>query len=177
VRTLIATDIAARGIDVTGITHVINYDLPNIPESYVHRIGRTGRAGAAGVAVSFCDREEAPFLRGIEKLIRMSIPVSDASLAGRLGRGAGRPCGCAGTRPQIGAASAAPPSRAPDGQADHRQAAGRRQAGRRTSRRRGPFRRRRRSPAIRDALPAAQESERMSEPSASTIRWIDWRMC
>jgi ATP-dependent RNA helicase RhlE len=80
VKTLVATDIAARGIDVTGITHVINYDLPNIAESYVHRIGRTGRAGAAGVAVSFCDREEAPFLRGIEKLIRMSIPVSDASL-------------------------------------------------------------------------------------------------
>jgi ATP-dependent RNA helicase RhlE len=81
VKTLVATDIAARGIDVTGITHVINYDLPNIAESYVHRIGRTGRAGAAGVAVSFCDGgEEAPFLRGIEKLIRMSIPVSDASL-------------------------------------------------------------------------------------------------
>jgi ATP-dependent RNA helicase RhlE len=80
VRTLVATDIAARGIDVTGITHVINYDLPNIPESYVHRIGRTARAGAGGVAVSFCDGEEAPFLRGIEKLIRMSIPVSDASL-------------------------------------------------------------------------------------------------
>jgi ATP-dependent RNA helicase RhlE len=81
VKTLVATDIAARGIDVTGITHVINYDLPNIPESYVHRIGRTGRAGAAGVAVSFCDGgEEAPFLRDIEKLIRMSIPVSDASL-------------------------------------------------------------------------------------------------
>ena len=80
VRTLVATDIAARGIDVTGITHVINYDLPNIPESYVHRIGRTARAGAGGVAVSFCDREEAPFLRDIEKLIRMSIPVSDASL-------------------------------------------------------------------------------------------------
>ena len=80
VRTLVATDIAARGIDVTGITHVINYDLPNIPESYVHRIGRTARAGAGGVAVSFCDGEEAPFLRDIEKLIRMSIPVSDASL-------------------------------------------------------------------------------------------------
>jgi superfamily II DNA/RNA helicase len=80
VRTLVATDIAARGIDVTGITHVINYDLPNIPESYVHRIGRTARAGAGGVAVSFCDGEEAPFLRDIEKLIRMSIPVSDTSL-------------------------------------------------------------------------------------------------
>jgi superfamily II DNA/RNA helicase len=80
VRTLVATDIAARGIDVTGITHVINYDLPNIPESYVHRIGRTARAGADGVAISFCDGEERPFLRDIEKLIRMSIPVSDASL-------------------------------------------------------------------------------------------------
>jgi superfamily II DNA/RNA helicase len=77
VRTLIATDIAARGIDVTGISHVFNYDLPNIPESYVHRIGRTARAGAEGVAISFCDAEERPFLRDIEKLIRMVIPASD----------------------------------------------------------------------------------------------------
>jgi ATP-dependent RNA helicase RhlE len=77
VRTLVATDIAARGIDVDGISHVINYDLPNIPESYVHRIGRTARAGAEGVAISFCDGEEAAFLRGIEKLIRMSIPATD----------------------------------------------------------------------------------------------------
>ena len=77
VRTLIATDIAARGIDVDGVTHVINYDLPNIPESYVHRIGRTARAGAAGVAISFCDYDEAPFLRDIERLIRMAIPATD----------------------------------------------------------------------------------------------------
>jgi ATP-dependent RNA helicase RhlE len=76
-RTLIATDIAARGIDVEGISHVVNYDLPNIPESYVHRIGRTARAGAEGVAISFCDAEERAFLRDIEKLIRMSIPASD----------------------------------------------------------------------------------------------------
>jgi ATP-dependent RNA helicase RhlE len=76
-RTLIATDIAARGIDVEGISHVVNYDLPNIPESYVHRIGRTARAGADGVAISFCDPEEAAFLRDIEKLIRMSIPATD----------------------------------------------------------------------------------------------------
>ena len=76
-RTLIATDIAARGIDVDGISHVVNYDLPNIPESYVHRIGRTARAGADGVAISFCDYEEAPFLRDIERLIRMSIPATD----------------------------------------------------------------------------------------------------
>ena len=77
VRTLVATDIAARGIDVDGISHVINYDLPNIPESYVHRIGRTARAGADGVAISFCSRDEAPFLRDIERTIRISIPSED----------------------------------------------------------------------------------------------------
>jgi superfamily II DNA/RNA helicase len=76
-RTLIATDIAARGIDVDGVSHVINYDLPNVPESYVHRIGRTARAGAEGVAISFCDHEERGYLRDIERLIRMSIPATD----------------------------------------------------------------------------------------------------
>ncbi len=76
-RILIATDIAARGIDVDGVSHVVNYDLPNIPESYVHRIGRTARAGADGIAISFCDHEEAPFLRDIERMIRMSIPSTD----------------------------------------------------------------------------------------------------
>ena len=76
-RTLIATDIAARGIDVDGVSHVINYDLPNIPESYVHRIGRTARAGAEGVAISFCDHEERGYLRDIERMIRMSIPATD----------------------------------------------------------------------------------------------------
>jgi superfamily II DNA/RNA helicase len=77
VRTLVATDIAARGIDVDGISHVVNFDLPNIPETYVHRIGRTARAGADGIAISLCDGEEAGFLRDIEKLIRMSIPSTD----------------------------------------------------------------------------------------------------
>jgi ATP-dependent RNA helicase RhlE len=76
-RTLIATDIAARGIDVDGVSHVINYDLPNVAESYVHRIGRTARAGAEGVAISFCDHEERAYLRDIERLIRMSIPATD----------------------------------------------------------------------------------------------------
>jgi superfamily II DNA/RNA helicase len=76
-RTLIATDIAARGIDVDGVSHVVNYDLPNIPESYVHRIGRTARAGADGVAISFCDHEERAYLRDIERLIRMTIPATD----------------------------------------------------------------------------------------------------
>src|SRR6202043_2255281 len=77
VRTLVATDIAARGIDVDGISHVVNYDLPNVPETYVHRIGRTARAGATGIAISLCDGEEVAFLRDIEKLIRISIPMSD----------------------------------------------------------------------------------------------------
>jgi len=79
VRTLVATDIAARGIDVEGISHVINFDLPNIPESYVHRIGRTARAGADGIAISLCSHDELPFLRDIEKLIRMAIPATGQS--------------------------------------------------------------------------------------------------
>jgi ATP-dependent RNA helicase RhlE len=80
---LVATDIAARGIDVDGISHVINFDLPNVPETYVHRIGRTARAGAEGVAISLCDGEEMAYVRDIEKLIRMSIPASDRRTQGR----------------------------------------------------------------------------------------------
>ena len=75
IRALVATDIAARGIDVEGVTHVINFELPNEPESYVHRIGRTARAGADGIAISFCDHEERGYLRDIEKTIRQSLPV------------------------------------------------------------------------------------------------------
>ncbi len=75
IRILVATDIAARGIDVEDLTHVINFELPNIPETYVHRIGRTGRAGASGIALSFCDAEEKAFLRDINKLIAQTIPV------------------------------------------------------------------------------------------------------
>ena len=74
-RVLVATDIAARGIDIDDLAYVVNYDLPNIPETYVHRIGRTGRAGASGLAVSFCDREERAFLRDIERLIGKKVPV------------------------------------------------------------------------------------------------------
>ena len=72
---LVATDVAARGIDIDGITHVINFDLPNMPESYVHRIGRTARAGKSGVAISFCDTSERGYLKDIEKLIGNRLPV------------------------------------------------------------------------------------------------------
>ncbi len=75
-RVLVATDVAARGIDVTGITHVINFDMPNVPESYVHRIGRTARAGATGIAVSFCDDSEVAHLRSIEKLTGNRLTVA-----------------------------------------------------------------------------------------------------
>ena len=74
-RVLVATDIAARGIDIDDLSHVLNYELPNVPETYVHRIGRTGRAGASGVAISFCDSSELPFLKDIQKLIRKTIAV------------------------------------------------------------------------------------------------------
>jgi ATP-dependent RNA helicase RhlE len=77
IRVLVATDIAARGIDVDHLELVINYELPNIPETYVHRIGRTGRAGAAGTAYSFCDAEERLFLRDIQKTIKLQIPVME----------------------------------------------------------------------------------------------------
>ena len=75
IRALVATDIAARGIDINELSHVFNFDLPEVPETYVHRIGRTGRAGAEGVAISFCSPEEKEYLAGIEKLNRKKIPV------------------------------------------------------------------------------------------------------
>ncbi|HEX8333891.1 MAG TPA: helicase-related protein, partial [Segetibacter sp.] len=75
VRVLVATDIAARGIDIDSLSHVINFDLPNVPENYVHRIGRTGRAGANGIALSFVDAEERAYLKDITKLISQNIPV------------------------------------------------------------------------------------------------------
>jgi ATP-dependent RNA helicase RhlE len=117
VRVLVATDIAARGIDVDGITHVINLDVPNEPESYVHRIGRTARAGAAGVALSFCDGEERSYLRAIERLTGRRLDVvSDHPFAG----GAARPpapssdASSAGSEraPQIGGPR---PERVPEG--------------------------------------------------------------
>ncbi len=77
VRLLVATDLASRGLDVEGVSHVFNYDLPNEPESYVHRIGRTARAGKSGTAISFCDQTEGDYLRDIEKLIGMKVPVDN----------------------------------------------------------------------------------------------------
>jgi superfamily II DNA/RNA helicase len=83
IRTLVATDIAARGIDVDGISHVVNFDIPNIPETYVHRIGRTARAGADGVAISLiAGAEEMGYLRDIEKLIRIALPREDRRTPG-----------------------------------------------------------------------------------------------
>jgi len=78
-RVLVATDIAARGIDIEEVTHVINYELPNVPETYVHRIGRTARAGKSGIAISLCDAQERLYLRDIERLIRQRIPTLDAT--------------------------------------------------------------------------------------------------
>jgi ATP-dependent RNA helicase RhlE len=75
IKVLVATDIAARGIDVEELSMVVNYDLPNVPETYVHRIGRTGRASASGIALSFCSTEEKSDLRDIQKLIGQTIPV------------------------------------------------------------------------------------------------------
>jgi ATP-dependent RNA helicase RhlE len=80
VKALIATDIAARGIDVDAVSHVFNYELPNVPEAYVHRIGRTARAGAEGIAITLCDRAELGLLRDIEKLTRLTLPSEDLRL-------------------------------------------------------------------------------------------------
>jgi ATP-dependent RNA helicase RhlE len=77
IKVLVATDIAARGIDIDELTHVINYELPNVPETYVHRIGRTGRAGALGTALSFCDHEERAYLKDIQKVTKIVIPVDN----------------------------------------------------------------------------------------------------
>jgi ATP-dependent RNA helicase RhlE len=140
VRTLIATDIAARGLDVEGISHVVNYDLPNIPESYVHRIGRTARAGADGVAISFCDSEERAFLRDIEKLIRMAIPATHH------GRAQHVPA-ARHTQRANGAAAAPPPSHRHENRKRQQQARGDQKPARRAN---GHQHRSERSPTASD---------------------------
>lgn len=95
VKVLVATDIAARGIDVKGLSHVVNFELPNIPESYVHRVGRTGRAGCTGVAIALCASEEQPYLRDIEKLTKIRLKVLRASIQGA-GPAGGREAALAG---------------------------------------------------------------------------------
>jgi ATP-dependent RNA helicase RhlE len=103
-RVLVATDIASRGIDIDDVTHVINYELPNVPESYIHRIGRTARAGAAGVAISFCDASERSHLRSIERLIKRSLivvgegPTGPDQSSAESRNGSGRRSGSGGRR-------------------------------------------------------------------------------
>ena len=100
IQVLVATDIMARGIDVEGISHVINYELPNDAESYVHRVGRTARAGAAGVALSFCDASEILMLRGIEKLIQHKLPsMEDHAFHSTIAASLYQPRESASTRP------------------------------------------------------------------------------
>jgi ATP-dependent RNA helicase RhlE len=147
VRVLVATDVVARGIDVEGISHVVNYDIPNEPESYVHRIGRTGRAGATGRAVSFCDETERSYLRDIERLTRkpmqvvqqlpefgaplpaLALPASNAARAGNSGGrgsdGAGRGGQGAGRSAQGAGRSAQGAGRSAQGAAPGGQSAGR----------------------------------------------------
>jgi ATP-dependent RNA helicase RhlE len=114
-RVLVATDIAARGIDVEGVSHVINFELPNVPESYVHRIGRTARAGADGIAISFCNDEERAYLRDIEKLTRIKLTVQP--LPAGLEAGALAPAGATSR-------ADAKPSQAPRRAHQHRAASG-----------------------------------------------------
>jgi ATP-dependent RNA helicase RhlE len=114
---LVATDIASRGLDIDEVSHVINYDVPNLPETYVHRIGRTGRAGASGEAVSFCDQTEKELLRDIERLIRKRIPVG--SDCPQLPPSGGRPPE-EGKRPQRQVASPVQRQRTPRAGSSHR---------------------------------------------------------
>jgi ATP-dependent RNA helicase RhlE len=114
-RVLVATDVAARGLDVDDISHVFNFDLPMEPEAYIHRIGRTGRAGATGIALSFCDREERGLLKDIEKLLGKQIPVQAAVSLPEI---AAIPASPAPARPQHGHAYG-PALQAPDQRPHH----------------------------------------------------------
>jgi ATP-dependent RNA helicase RhlE len=150
-RVLVATDIAARGIDVDGVTHVINYDLPNVPESYVHRIGRTARAGAAGLAISFCNDEERAYLRDIERLTRLKVPVSVPPAGFDAGSLAPEPQEPVRSRP-------APHARGHKGHGDPRQVD--------PNAERGPKRRRRRGAKPGGGQPAGAQHPAHGKPAA-----------
>jgi ATP-dependent RNA helicase RhlE len=126
VRALVATDIAARGIDIDAVTHVVQYELPNVPESYVHRIGRTARAGAGGSAVAFCGEEERNLLRDIQKVTRQTIPSEDrrndrglsVMTAHMPAESAGERGDSAGHRDRGGHRKAGHPDRRPEGRSE-----------------------------------------------------------
>jgi ATP-dependent RNA helicase RhlE len=147
-RVLVATDIAARGIDIDGITHVVNIDLPNVPESYVHRIGRTARAGKDGTAISFCDSEERAFLRDIERITAQRIPVRELPPE----------------TPRV-AAAARPASAQPSGPARRPQPAGRHDGNR-------PRTQGQRDNRARSDQPRAEQSRSEARPARTqTSRW------
>jgi ATP-dependent RNA helicase RhlE len=124
VRLLVATEVAARGLDINNVSHVINFDIPNVPEQYVHRIGRTARGGERGRAISFCSPEERPFLRDIERLTTRAVPV------------VAHPMGVAATAAGEGAPAARPRGQAPGGQRQPARSDGQKPARQQTRRRR-----------------------------------------
>ncbi|MFD2611260.1 DEAD/DEAH box helicase [Paenibacillus gansuensis] len=128
-RVLVATDIAARGIDIEELSHVINFNLPNIPETYVHRIGRTGRAGQSGIAISFCEEEELPYLKDIEKVIRKTVPqVKEHPFPMMLAaQPAGKQGSAVGKRPSASVQTEARPAKANGSNGGQRQGQGRSQ--------------------------------------------------
>ena len=157
IRVLVATDIAARGIDIDDISHVVNYEIPNVPETYVHRIGRTARAGASGTAISLCAPEERDSLRDIERLIRHPIPVVGAEACASASEPRGHR-----SRPQRGPAGKERPESHPGRRGPGRSRGG--DGGAHRARVRNPERHEtpsRNSAAGVDAPPAPAESERI----------------
>ncbi|MBL8537601.1 MAG: DEAD/DEAH box helicase [Hyphomonadaceae bacterium] len=118
-RLLVATEIAARGIDVDNVSHVINFDLPNVPEQYVHRIGRTARAGQGGLAISFCAPDERAYLKDIERLTKQAVPVMETDLSLRTPSAEERAPRPKGTGKRAPAKRAGPPGRKPAAQKHH----------------------------------------------------------
>jgi ATP-dependent RNA helicase RhlE len=157
IRALVATDIAARGIDIDGLSHVINFDIPNIPETYVHRIGRTGRAGAEGRALSFCDHEEREYLRDITRLIKRDIPVvaEHPFVAGA----AAKPLSAEDWSIKTGKPAHAAPGARRDGQQGSRGGGGRNQ--------RAPRERREGAPARTNRGPSSSSTPRTEGPQRS----------